>query len=101
MSDDDLIRRGDALAAVRKAHAGEWEVYGWGKIHERIAALPAVTPAPDAAAIREAALREALEAMRNAGSFGRTAVEKHAALEQYCLDRDAILALLTEKPHDR
>lgn len=51
----------------------------------------------DPAAIREAALREALVALRGAGSFGRTASEKHASLEQYCLCRDAILALI-DKP---
>lgn len=39
------------------------------------------------------AYRKALEAMRGAGSFGRTPKEQHAALEQYCLCRDAILAL--------
>ncbi len=47
---------------------------------------------------REKALREALVALQGAGSFGRTASEKHAALEQYCLCRDAILALIGEKP---
>ncbi len=51
----------------------------------------------DPAAIREAALREALEALRGAGSFGRTAVEKHSALEQYCLCRDATLALIEKE----
>ncbi len=49
-------------------------------------------------AARESALREALVALQGAGSFGRTASEKHAALEQYCLCRDAILALIGEKP---
>lgn len=50
-------------------------------------------PATDA---RAEALKEALQALRGAGSFGRTAAEKHAALEQYCLCRDAILALIPE-----
>ena len=53
------------------------------------------------ATARADALREAVEALRAAGSFGRTASEKHAALEQYCLCRDAILALIPqEKPHE-
>jgi len=50
-----------------------------------------------AADARAEALKEALQALRGAGSFGRTAAEKHAALEQYCLCRDAILALIPEK----
>lgn len=55
-------------------------------------------PAADA---RAEALKEALQALRGAGSFGRTAAEKHAALEQYCLCRDAILALIAEtKPSE-
>jgi len=37
MSDDDLIRRGDALYAIA----------GWEIPSTAIAALPAVTPAPD------------------------------------------------------
>jgi hypothetical protein len=54
----------------------------------------AVTVQAQIDAAREAALREALVALQGAGSFGRTTVEKHAALEQYCLCRDAILALI-------
>ena len=60
-------------------------------------ALPAVQP--DAAAIREAALRETLVALQGAGSFGETAAEKHSALEQYCMCRDAILALIDKPGH--
>jgi len=56
---------------------------------DRIRAIPA-------ADARAEALKEALQALRGAGSFGRTAAEKHAALEQYCLCRDAILALIPE-----
>lgn len=51
----------------------------------------------DPTAIREAALREAAEALWSAQLFGRTPQEQHAALEQYCLCRDAILALI-DKP---
>ncbi len=42
-------------------------------------------------------LRDALEALRGAGTFGKTARDQHIALEQYCMDRDAILALLTQE----
>lgn len=57
-------------------------------------------PALDAMlqAEREKALREALEAIRGAGTFGKTAREQHIALEQYCMDRDAILALIDKEP---
>ena len=55
---------------------------------------------PDPAAIREAALREALDALTWTDLFGRTAAEKHVALEQYCLDRDAILALIKKGAAD-
>lgn len=48
----------------------------------------------DPAQIRAEALREALEALRGAVLFGRTPQEQHAALEQYCLCRDAILAII-------
>lgn len=90
MSDDDLIRREDAFAVVK----------GLRLLEEDILAIPAakaesrrIEDAPDA---RAEALKEALQALRGAGSFGRTAAEKHAALEQYCLCRDAILALIPE-----
>jgi hypothetical protein len=55
MSDDDLIRRGDALRNALAYATGE----GAAKAELAIRALPAVQP--DAAAIREAALREASE----------------------------------------
>ncbi len=47
----------------------------------------------DAEALVRAALEAGLTALRGAGSFGRTPKEQHAALEQYCMCRDAILAL--------
>jgi len=77
-----------------KSGAGEWDVSdGWAAdwLTEYVRA-DTIQAQIDAA--REAALREALVALQGAGSFGRTAVEKHAALEQYCLCRDAILALI-------
>lgn len=55
---------------------------------------------PDPAAIREAALREALVALRGAGAYGRTPTQKAAATEQYMLDRDAILALIKKEPKE-
>lgn len=55
---------------------------------------------PDPAAIREAALREALVALRGAGAYGRTPTQKAAATEQYMLDRDAILALIEKGPKE-
>jgi hypothetical protein len=53
-------------------------------------------PAINPAAIREAALREALVALQGTELFGKTASDKHVALEQYCRGRDAILALIGE-----
>ena len=44
--DDDLIRRGDALAAVHEADSLELAQHGESRIAERIAALEPVTPAP-------------------------------------------------------
>ena len=93
MSDDDLIRRGDAREILGDEGFLERSL-------ERLAALPAVTPAPNAAAIREAALREArqrvndLVAERQAdlhgarNDFNRGAVD---ALQEAC---SVILALL-------
>lgn len=64
MSDNDLIRRGDALKTADE----ELRRYGFSApegrrydMRDAIAALPAVTPAPDAQVIREAALREAAQ----------------------------------------
>lgn len=53
---------------------------------------------PDAIAkIRADALREAAEAVRGVPLFGNTARQHHIALEQYCLCRDAILALIEKE----
>ncbi len=165
MSDNDLIRRGDALAAAAGLY--KWSIAAGEELEAAIAALPAVTvgeeafitavwgalkadatdlgkqrrilaafraalepvaapdPAlrptmtdmmvdpdmldafmeanplpPGPAAIREAALRDALDALSWTDLFGRTDAEKHVALEQYCLDRDAILALIKKGAAD-
>lgn len=87
MSDNDLIRRGDVSKAVQYHVADDDDR---NTLSHAIAALPAVTPAPDARAIREAALREAAD-----------------AVEDYCADmpdlaghghsvglKDAILAMI-------
>lgn len=60
---------------------------------------PRATPAPDAAAIREAALREAAAVVRKCGEefLGQGGKSQAKALALVYLD---ILALLTEKPHD-
>ena len=99
MSDNDLIRRGDALKTADE----ELRRYGFSApegrrydMRDAIAALPAVTPAPDAAG-RAAALREAAD-----------------AVEDYCADmpdlaghghsvglKDAILALIPKGGNGR
>jgi len=43
MNDDELIRRGDALALIRKFSADDYDL---ADISDAIAALPAVTPQP-------------------------------------------------------
>ena len=58
---------------------------------------PVAVTTPDPAAIREAAIREALDALGGADLFGRTTAEKHVALEQYCRGRYAILALIEQQ----
>jgi len=96
----DLIRREDALALRDKladiiGALPMSSIYSaLSEYRNAILALPAVQP--DA---REVALREALVALQGAGSFGRTAAEKHSALEQYCMCRDAILALIDKPAH--
>lgn len=98
MTDEELIRRGDALAAVQ-----EWTYCC--DAEEAIAALPAVTiqqitaevakavPAHDAA-IREAALREAAAMVEasamHGGDDGQTLLDV----------RDAILALIPKGAAD-
>ena len=59
MTDDDLIRRGDALAIARNIDGGDG--YVEMLVSDAIAALPAVQPAPDVAEMVEA-LREARNA---------------------------------------
>lgn len=54
-------------------------------------------PAPDADAIREAALREAI----NVCKVMQTKAKTNAAWLHACEIEEAIAALLTEKPHDR
>jgi hypothetical protein len=54
MTDDDLIRRGDVLPALRAAWTGD------KTFNEAVDALPAVQPAPDVAALVDA-LREIVE----------------------------------------
>jgi hypothetical protein len=51
--DDEMIRRGDALALIRKFSADDYDL---ADISDAIAALPAVTPqpAPDVGALVEA-----------------------------------------------
>jgi hypothetical protein len=63
-----------------------------GRIIAALRALPAVQP--DAAAIREAALKSALVAVNHVELFGTIIHDKHVALEQYARCRDAILALI-------
>ena len=90
----DLIDRDAAIGALEERRDKYLkDSQTWLQIQLDILAIRAI-PAADA---RAEALKEALQALRGAGSFGRTAAEKHAALEQYCLCRDAILALITEK----
>jgi hypothetical protein len=62
---------------------------------KRLLDLQSNSKAPPAD-IREAALREALVALQATELFGKTASDKHVALEQYCRGRDAILALIGE-----
>lgn len=88
----DLIERDHALAAVALGDTVN-------QLQAKIRAIPRA-PAPDPAAIREAALREALVALRGAGAYGRTPTQKAAATEQYMLDRDAILALIKKEPKE-
>lgn len=66
MSDDDLIRRGDALDAAWEADSLELSTHGAGKIEDRINAIPAVQPtvSPDVAALVEA-LRSTLNFIEN------------------------------------
>jgi len=71
---------------------GTWDVQNYRGYDVEYIRADTVQLQIDAA--REAVLREVLVALQGAGSFGRTTVEKHAALEQYCLCRDAILALI-------
>jgi len=76
MSDNDLIRRGDALQILDDLS----QVDGcFGDAHEAIAALPAVLPAPDAAAIREAAEASPNHAYRVGYAAGRAAALREAA----------------------
>ena len=85
----------DAALAVAKAAGWDGELFVRG-----IAALPAVTqPAPDAAATREAALEEVLHLIGSlptpkSEDIMRGHEEAYRAVE-------ALLALITEKPHDR
>lgn len=98
-NDNDLIRRGDALAIVER---GDF-------VYHNIAALPAVTqPAPDVAAIREAALREAASVAdalseKWGSAWKADTNDRHTAglSDGAHAVKTAILALLTEKPHDR
>ena len=83
----DLIRREDAYAAIR----------GLTRHIDRIAAitaLPAVQP--DAAAIREAALREALEAVNAKWRSGADTPDEMRGL---ALAEAAILALIDKPAH--
>lgn len=90
MTDDDLVKRLRANSS--------WGDDRFAEAADRIEALTtehdALIAQIDAA--REAALREVLVALQVAGLFGKTTVEHHAALEQYCLCRDAILAMIRE-----
>jgi hypothetical protein len=54
MSDDDLIRRGDVLAAVLDA----MRKHVYPRYTDAIAAIPAVTPSPVNDAPRDAVIRE-------------------------------------------
>lgn len=66
MSDEDMIRRGDALAALRSADLP----FGYGHAAEVIRTIPAAQPSPDVAALVEAAekLLDAYSAIVGAGN---------------------------------
>ena len=93
----DMIDRDAAVSCV----TGNQK---WLDMVSAIRALPAATPAPDAAAIREAALKEAL------AEFDVQVLEDVSHIFDYPMLNErprtleevhtAILALL-EKPHDR
>ncbi len=101
MSDDDLILRGDVLT----------ELNGWfydpqtdkvtdTRLQDAIRALPAVQT--DAAAIREAALREIAESLLSLGdnlTYIAAATEAHLHSEAYAL-RANVLALIDNPGKD-
>ena len=105
MPDNDLIRRGDALAALQAAYDDSGFEPDLADADARIAALPAVTPAPDAAAIREAA--EKLAAFLDAKHQSYMAAKGRNPADYvsgYSIARDkaaAILALIPKGGNGR
>ena len=95
MIDDDMLRRGDVLKAIHHAlvanpaHDGARKLAGYV-----VSALPAVQP--DDAAIREAALREALEAVNAKWRSGADTPDEMRGL---ALAEAAILALIDKPGH--
>ena len=90
MSDNDLIRRGDALAAAAGLY--KWSIAAGEELETAIAALPAVRVDP--AAIREAAITECANAIWHGPirDYGRAAQGRELTAAHNC--RDTILALI-------
>ncbi len=94
MSDDDLIRRGDALYAIA----------GWEIPSTAISALPAVTqPAPDTAADRIEAQAAEIERLRGdlkkaQGALHQIAGKKDYADDPWDIARAALSVLTGAKP---
>lgn len=88
----DLIPRDAALNAAWEADSLELSTYGAGEIEARIEAIPAIDPA----AIREAALKEAVKSLRD----WQTHLNRHSYKETAItvgMSADVVEALIGEK----
>lgn len=87
-----LIPRDAALNAAWEADSLELSTYGAGEIEARIEAIPAIDPA----AIREAALKEAVKSLRD----WQTHLNRHSYKETAItigMSADVVEALIGEK----